>query len=117
MTIFSDLSSFTGKEKDSTESRFVSKKFWTVRKEFSSGQFILICDGVDVILAVTFSRPSILNISLAILCHGKLGRVRTKIGGRRKVRLDGMLTDDDVEEYDSPEDKDSVSDVSPLDGR
>lgn len=117
MTIFSDLSSFIGKEKDSTESRFVSKKFWTVRNEFSSGQLILICDGVDVIFAETFSRPSILYISLAILCHGRLGRVRTKIGGRRTVCLVGGLVNEDVEEYDdSPEDSDSSSDVSEHDG-
>jgi hypothetical protein len=73
ITIFNDLSSFIGKEKDSMDFRFVTKKFWTVRKEISSGQLILIYDGVDVIFAVMFSRLLILNSSLAIVCHGKLG--------------------------------------------
>lgn len=62
-----------------------SRNRWTIRNDFSSGQFTCILYGVGVILADTFSSPSILYNSLATRCHGLQGRVITKMGGTRVV--------------------------------
>lgn len=70
---------------------------------------IFICDGVEVIFADSLSRPSILNNSLAITCHGKLRRVRTNIGGKRAIGLFELLLHNDDEVKDSPEHDDSLS--------